>query len=61
MGLVRLGQFEFELGVLNERATSNGLTRKCIIRGRVPKSKGGDGFISGTASLVLDPTVMAEP
>lgn len=50
----------FELGVLNEEAASNGLTRKHIIRGRVPKPRGGNGLISGTASLGLDPILMAE-
>lgn len=49
-----------ELGVLNEEAASNGLTRKHIIRGRVPKPSGGDGLLCGTTSLVLDPTLMAE-
>lgn len=57
----QIGPEMIELGVLNEEAASNGLTRKHILRGRVPKPRGGDGLLSGTTSLVLDPTLMAEP
>lgn len=50
-----------ELGVLNEEAASSGLTRKHIIRGRVPKPRGGEGRLCGTTNLVLEPTLIAEP